>query len=115
VATITLYWHALQQVTEDYTGFIHLLNASEDMIAQDDHPARDGHFTTRLWPQGAVLSDPFCLALSTDLAEGSYELRGGLYHPESVHWLEAIQPGTGERWKEDLVKLGTLLVADPKD
>jgi hypothetical protein len=112
VAIVTLRWHALQQVTENCAGFIHLLNAFGDMIAQDDHPAQDDHFPTRQWPQGAVLSDPFHLVLPTGLAAGSYELWGGPYRPEPVQRLEAMRQGTGERWKDDLVGLETLLVAE---
>ena len=111
--TVTLRWHALEQITEDFTGFVHLLAPSGDMVAQDDHPAQDGRFPTRLWSQGAVLSDPFHLVLPADLAEGNYELWGGLYRPESVRRIEAIRQSTGERWKDDLVWLGTLTVASP--
>jgi 4-amino-4-deoxy-L-arabinose transferase-like glycosyltransferase len=111
--TVTLRWHALELITEDFTGFVHLLAPSGDMVAQDDHPAQDGRFPTRLWSQGAVLSDPFHLVLPADLAEGNYELWGGLYRPESVRRIEAIRQSTGERWKDDLVWLGTLTVASP--
>ena len=112
VMTITLQWHALEQVTEDYTGFVHLMDPSGATVAQDDHPPLSGRFPTRLWPEGAVLFDSFRLALPAELAEGSYELWGGLYDPESVRRLEAIQQSTGERWKNDLVYLGTLVIAD---
>ena len=113
VVTATLQWHALEQITEDYTGFIHLLDPSGRIVAGDDHPPMDGQFPTRLWPQGAVLYDPFHLVLPTDLPEGSYELWGGLYRPESVQRLEAIQQTTEERWKDNLVQLGTVAVASP--
>ena len=112
VMTITLQWHALEQVTEDYTGFVHLMDPSGATVAQDDHPPLSGRFPTRLWPEGAVLFDSFRLALPAELAEGSYELWGGLYDPESVRRLEAIQQSTGERWKDDLIYIGTVVVAD---
>jgi len=113
VVTVTLQWHALSQITDDYTGFIHLIDRSGNTVVQDDHPAQDGQFPTRLWPAGAVLSDPFRLDLPADLVEGSYELWGGLYRPETVQRLGAIQQSTGERWKDDLVHLGTVTVAGP--
>jgi hypothetical protein len=113
VVTVTVQWRALTQVTEDYTGFIHLLDPSGGTVAQDDHPAQNGRFPTHLWPEGATLSDPFRLALPADLKEGSYELWGGLYHPESGRRLEAIRQGIGERWKDDIVHLGTMVVAGP--
>ena len=113
VMTVTLQWHALEEVTEDYTGFVHLIDPSGATVVQDDHPPRGGRFPTRLWPEGAVLSDPFHLTLPAELAEGSYELWGGLYHPESMRRLEAIRQNTGERWQNDLAHLGTLVIADP--
>ena len=112
MVTVTLQWHALEQITEDYTGFIHLIDLSGRVVAWDDHPPMGGRFPTRLWPEGTVLSDPFHLDLPADLAEGSYELWGGLDHPDSVRRLEAIRQSTGERWKDDLVHIGTLVVAD---
>lgn len=115
MVTVTLYWHALERVTEDYTGFVHLIDPSGDRIAQDDHPARDDRFPTRLWPQGAVLSDPFHIVLPTDLAEGNYELWGGLCRPESVRRLRAVRQSTSERWKDNLARLGTLVVAEPEE
>jgi hypothetical protein len=113
VLTVTLQWHALEQITEDYTGFIHLLDPLGRVVAGDDHPPIDGQFPTRLWPEGAVLYDPFHLNLPTDLAEGEYELWGGLYRPESVQRLEAIRQSSGERWKDDLVQLGKVAIASP--
>ena len=113
VVTVTPQWHALESIKEDYTGFIHLLDPSGGIVAWDDHPPIGGRFPTRLWPEGTVLSDPFHLGLPADLAEGSYELWGGLYHSDSVRRLEAIRQSTGERWKDDLVHLGTVVVARP--
>ena len=113
VVTVTLQWHALEPIREDYTGFIHLIDPSGNIVAGQDHPPIGGRFPTRLWPEGTVLSDPFHLDLPADLAEGSYELWGGLYRPESVQRLEAIRQTTGERWKDNLVYLETLVVVEP--
>jgi hypothetical protein len=117
VVTATLQWQALDRVTEEYTGFVHLVDAAGNDVAQDDHPPLNGRYPTRLWAADTVVWDPYRLELPDDLAEGPYELWGGLYLA-SGRRLPAIaqqphggnSPQPGERWKDDLVYLGTLTV-----
>jgi hypothetical protein len=119
IVTVTLQWEALDRVKENYTGFVHLVDPAGNDVGQDDHPPLDGRYPTRLWAVGTVVWDPYRLDLPVDLTEGSHELWGGLYHPESEQRLPAIagqrhgigSPQPGERWKDDLVYLGTLTVA----
>jgi hypothetical protein len=113
VMTATLYWEALEPVTEDYTGFVHLIDAKGQRKAQDDHPPLNGRYPTRLWSRGTVVADAYRLELSETLEEGTYELLGGLYHPETGQRLPALSSQTGERWKDDLVPLGVLMVTGP--
>jgi hypothetical protein len=111
VLTVTAQWEALSDIAEDYTGYVHLVDSTGAKVTQDDHPPLNGHYPTRLWSQGAVVSDPYCLELPDDLEEGTYELWAGFYRPESIQRLRAVSPRTGERWKDDQVYLGTLVVA----
>jgi hypothetical protein len=112
--TVTLQWEALDRVTEDYTGFVHLVDVAGAKMVQDDHPPLRGQYPTRLWAPGTVIWDPYLLELPDDLVDGTYELWGGLYHSESRQRLPAIagqshgsnSPQPGERWKDDLVYLG---------
>ena len=116
--TVTLQWEAFDRIVEDYTGFVHLVDAAGKDVVQDDHPPLHGEFPTRLWFAGTVVSDPYRLDLPADLPAGTYDLMGGLYRPGSNQRLPAIawrRGGTGdlqvmERWKDDLVYLGTLVV-----
>jgi hypothetical protein len=110
VVTVTLQWEALDRVTEDYTGFVHLVDSSGSDIVQDDHVPVRGSFPTRLWPAGAMISDPYQLELPEDLPEGSYGLWIGLYRPASGQRLQAVSLETSTRWKDDLVPIGTLVV-----
>jgi hypothetical protein len=118
VVTVTLQWEALDRVMEDYTGFVHLVDLAGNDVGQDDHPPLNGLYPTRLWTTGTVVWDPYRLDLPLALAEGAHELWGGLYHPESGQRLPAIagqrhrigSPQPGERWKDDLVYLGTLTI-----
>ena len=112
VVTATLYWEALDRVTEDYTGFVHLTDTAGQTKAQDDHPPLNGRYPTRFWSRGTVVTDTYRLELSETLEEGTYELLGGLYHPATGQRLPAMSSETGERWKDDLVPLGVLMVTD---
>ena len=55
------------------------------------------------------------LVLVVGWTEGNYELWGGLYRPESGRRLRAIRQSTGEHWKDNLARLGTLVVAEPEE
>lgn len=110
VLTVTLHWRSLDRITEDYTGFVHLVDPAGKDVAQDDHAPLNGQYPTRLWSDKTVLSDPYRLELPNDLEGGTYELWGGLYRSGSGQRLMAVSPSSGERWKDDLVDLGTVVV-----
>jgi hypothetical protein len=112
VVTVTLQWQALERITQDYTGFVHLVDPEGTKVAQDDHVPLPEQLPTHLWLPGMVLSDAYTLELPLDLASGAYELRGGLYSHESGQRLRALSRETGTRWQDDLVLLGTLTVGD---
>jgi hypothetical protein len=110
IVTLTLQWEALARITDDYVGFVHVVDADGHDVAQDDHPPLNGRFPTRLWPAGTVVSDPYHLELPEGLEAGTYELWAGLYRPDSGQRLQAVSQQTGERWVDDLVLVGTLTV-----
>jgi hypothetical protein len=110
VVTVTLSWEALAQIRNDYIGFVHLISPAGQSVSQDDHSPLNGHYPTRVWSRGAAITDPYRLELPADLAPGVYDLWGGVYHPGSGVRLQAVSWQTGERWKDDLVHIGTLTV-----
>jgi 4-amino-4-deoxy-L-arabinose transferase-like glycosyltransferase len=110
VVTVTLLWVSQAQLDEDYVGFVHLLDAGGRKVAQDDHLPLDGRFPTRLWAPDTVLHDTYRLQLPPDLKEGTYQLWCGLYKATTVERLPAVAHASGQRWRDDLVSLGTLAV-----
>jgi 4-amino-4-deoxy-L-arabinose transferase-like glycosyltransferase len=111
VVTVTLQWQAMNEIAEDYVGFIHLVDPLGRDVAQDDHLPLNGRYPTRLWFPGVVVADPYRIEIPQDLETGTYELWGGLYYPESGQRLNATSKA-GERWQDDLVLFGTLVVAE---
>jgi hypothetical protein len=84
--SLTLYWQASQPVEDDYTVFVHVLDAQGRLIAQQDNPPLQGNLPTSLWLPGIMLQDYYQIALPADCPAGIYTIQIGLY-----------QPGVGER------------------
>jgi hypothetical protein len=78
---VTLHWHVLQTPDRDYHVFVHLLDASGEIVAQHDGPAGGGTLPALGWLPGEYLIDPHSLDLPSDLPEGDYRLAVGLYDP----------------------------------
>jgi hypothetical protein len=76
---LRLNWRAVQLPSADYTVFVHLVNASGDIVAQNDHQPLAGEAPTSTWPAGYSLIDEVQLLLPPDLATGDYWLLAGLY------------------------------------
>ena len=55
--SITLHWRALKETDVDYTLFVHVLDASGRIIAQNDSQPRNGSYPTSLWVKGEYVSD----------------------------------------------------------
>lgn len=114
---ITLTWHALERVPQDWTVFLHLVDTEGAIVAEHNSRPQLGRFPMPLWTPGDWLEDTHPLLLPADLPPGTYTLRVGLYRP----WQR--DPRRGERqmvWAADgsplgdLADVGTLNVAAPK-
>jgi hypothetical protein len=110
VISVTLEWQALDQITEEYVGFVHLVDPLGQDVTQDDHPPLNGGYPTRYWREGTVVRDPYRLPVPNQITDGVYELWGGMYHFETHERLPATVQGTGERWRDDLVHVGNIVI-----
>lgn len=86
--TVLLYWEPLRQTDADYKVFVHLTGPPKPdgspLWSQDDHRPQYGTASTRAWPPGSLLRDPYnLLAESPALPPGNYTLRAGFYDPET--------------------------------
>ncbi|HEU5100350.1 MAG TPA: glycosyltransferase family 39 protein [Roseiflexaceae bacterium] len=80
---LTLIWYALGRQNRNWTVFIHLVDAQERIVAQDNRPPRDDAFPMLQWVAGDWVEDRHPLALPADLAPGEYHLRVGLFYPRT--------------------------------
>jgi len=87
---LELYWQALRQMEMDYKVFVHLFDpATETIVAQHDAMPRKGRYPTSRWVEGEVVSDSIVLSLA-GVPPGHYRLAVGVYEPETVERLPAV-------------------------
>jgi uncharacterized membrane protein len=94
--TLTLSWQALAPVPADYTIFIHLRDAANRTVAQQDFQPFDGARPTGQWPVGQKMIETRQLTLPADLPAGTYEFRVGMYDPRSMERLPVLNDASGE-------------------
>lgn len=83
---LTLYWQALQPLSEDYTVFAHVLGEKDTIWAQKDGQPQEGAAPTSSWPPGAVVEDRYQLRLRLDTPPDVCTIEVGMY-----------RAGTGQR------------------
>jgi hypothetical protein len=78
--TLTLYWRPRAAIPEDYTVFVHVLDAGGRLIAQSDNQPRQGNYPTPFWLPGEVIQDEHRLSIPANAAQiivGLYQLQSG--------------------------------------
>jgi hypothetical protein len=80
---LNLQWDSLRRTATDYTTFVHIVDANGEVAAQQDQQPLHSFAPTRLWAPGLRLVDTVVIPLPGDMPPGKYEVRVGLYTPES--------------------------------
>jgi hypothetical protein len=88
---LTLYWVARSEIEEDYTVFIHLIDAEERLWTQQDNQPRQGEHPTSGWREGEVVADSYHLLLPDDIPAGLYCLEVGMYQWKTGERLRVFQ------------------------
>lgn len=76
---VRLYWRALVPLTEDYTFFVHLVDASGKTIAQKDDQPQQGRYPTSFWDVSETIADSYIVEIPRDAAPGEYRIEVGIY------------------------------------
>lgn len=100
---IHVQWRALQKPQGNYSLSLRLLNARDEVIAQDDMRPLGGLWRTDLWQVGQPLSDLLLMQIPTGTTPGTYHLEVRMYDgdrdlarqgsavlPQAVHILPAV-------------------------
>ncbi len=87
--TVTLVWRATDQVDQDYTVSLQLLDDQANKAAQQDGAPVGGTAPTSSWRAGSVITDTHILNVAPTAAPGVYRLQLVLYDPEDFKRLGA--------------------------
>jgi Dolichyl-phosphate-mannose-protein mannosyltransferase len=80
---LTLYWQALAVPANNWLVFVHLLNESGEIVAQQDVIPAEGLRPTQGWRISEVITDMHQMPLPPDLGAGRYTVVVGLFEPDS--------------------------------
>ena len=77
---VTFYWLVLDRMAENYSVFIHFLNAEGDIVTQrDSHPGL-GNYVTSRWRPGEVIQDTYPVPIPAWAAAPAHlEIMAGFY------------------------------------
>jgi hypothetical protein len=90
--TLTLYWQALQVPEDDFRVFVHLVDETGALVAQDDVSPRKGGYPTWAWHSGDLVADPHQVELPDELPGGRYTWLVGMYQPDTLERLPVVGP-----------------------
>jgi hypothetical protein len=90
--TLTLYWQAVQVPHGDYKVFVHLLDETGALVAQDDAPPRGGRYPTWAWQPGDLVPDSHQVTFPGERPPGPYRWAVGLYLPDTQERLPVVGP-----------------------
>ena len=94
---LTFFWQAVAPPTDDYIFFIHLATPQGGIVSQIDAPPLGGIRPTSQWEVGEVMVDPYQLPIPPSILPGDYQLRVGLYDPDTKVRLPIVEPGRAEQ------------------
>jgi len=107
--TVTLVWRAEASLDTDYTVFVHLLDARDELVTQSDHPPRQGAYPTSFWLPGDVVRDRHVMRIDDSVSPGPCKLIVGLYRAGSPNRLPAYDT-SGARVDNDAILIGRLTI-----
>jgi len=76
---VALYWQAQKKMAEDYTVFVHLVDAEGTIWGQHDSQPVNGYYPTSFWDQDEVVKDKHALVVREDAPPGEYRIEVGMY------------------------------------
>ena len=106
---IALVWHALGRQTRNWTVFVHLVDANEQIVAQDNREPRNGAYPMGLWVKGDWVEDMHTLLLPATLPTGTYWLRIGTFDAAGTQERTGVYT-EHNRLIGDYLELGTIQV-----
>ncbi len=92
---VTLYWTSPHPIGEDYTIFLHLADADNDLVYQFDGVPAAGRHPTRQWRAGETFADPYTVVIEPIGQAGLATLSVGLYPVADAEQRLAVRDAQG--------------------
>lgn len=107
VLRLALAWQTAEPVGDSFSVFTHVVDQVGALVAQADGVPGGGLLPMPSWQPGEQVTDRFAVRLPPDLPSGTYEIRIGIYRPESGQRLAAT---AGQSRGPDYVMIGRFIV-----
>ncbi len=91
-ARVTLAWAASEPLSQDFTWFVHLLDSSGAIVAQQDRAPQGGYKPTSAWRPGERVIDRLFFPLPPGTDVNGWQLRVGWLDPRDGSPLPVIEP-----------------------
>jgi hypothetical protein len=82
-AHITLWWRVLEELEQDLTVFVHVVDSEGQLIRTGDGLPLGGGFPTSMWQSGDGIEDEHIVLLPEEIKSGEYTVYVGWYDPIS--------------------------------
>jgi len=89
---LTLHWQALQEMSESYTVFVHVVDASGAVRTQQDNPPMNGTYPQRSGSRASMSATSIHFLCRRPTA-GDYVLEVGLYLADTGARLPIVENG----------------------
>ena len=110
---LTLFWEAVAPIAVDFTVFVQVINAKNEIVAQKDDKPQNGFYATPFWQPGETITDPHLIPLAPDVPAGQYDILIGLYEVESGLRLQILDERG--QFKSDHLRLSNVELMTSKN
>ncbi len=107
---LTLFWQATAPMDIEYTMFVHILDAHNQVVAQRDAPPANGARPTTGWVPGEIITDHYAIPIPAETAPGEYFIEIGVYDAASPTFERLPILGDDGKIIADNVLLGSVKV-----
>jgi hypothetical protein len=109
---LTLFWEAEAPIPVDFTVFVQLVDATNQILAQRDSKPQDGFYPTSSWQPGELIIDQHKFPLPDDISPGSYDLLVGFYEAGNGQRLQILDDSGA--FQSDYTRLARVQVQAPQ-
>ncbi len=101
IAQFTLFWGVHQTPTQRYKVFLHVLDATDQIVGQRDSEPGGGARLTNLWKPDETIVDNYGVSIHPATPPGDYRVEMGVYSLETSQRL-LTPDGASQIWLETL-------------